>query len=200
LVVDTLLDASSAGLKRIKGNHFNQGTAANRPTWRTGPKPYLEFDGVNDSLLTPKWKPAGAATVAVACRHNAVATGAALAGGSAAGNKRLRLSLSATGRAELAYNAQFQNFGGPSKLGQDIVMIATYDAAGADFYVDGVLMGTIVEAPAMDGFGDTTSLGAIGGGASNFWSGNLYGALALSRRVTPSEVNLINNTLRNRIP
>jgi hypothetical protein len=198
--VDTLFAASSGSFKRIKGNHFNQGTVANRPTWRGGDRPYLEFDGVNDSLLTPKWKPGPAGTVAAAFRHNAVATGTAFAGGIATGNKRLRLSLSATGRPELAYNDQFQNFGLPSSLGQDVVLVATYDAAGADFYVNGVMVGNIAIAPNMDGTGDITSLGAIAGGASNFLSGNLYGAMAMSRRASVSEVALINNSLRSRIP
>ncbi len=198
--VDTLFVASSGTMKRIVGNHFTQATAANRPVWKTGAKPYLQFDGSNDCLLTPGWKPGQAATVAVAFRHNAAAAGYAFGAGTATGNKRLRLGIDATGRPELSYNDQFVKGSASNFAGVDVVLIATYDATGYALYLDGVQVATAALAPNMDGTGGQTCLGSTDGGGSSFLSGNVYAALALNRRATPAEIANINATLRNRIP
>jgi hypothetical protein len=198
--VDTLFTASSGSLKRIIGNHFNQGTAANRPAWRAGAKPYLQLDGTNDCLLNPGWKPGQACTVGIAFRHNAAVSGTAFGAGQASGNRRLRLSLSASGRPELAYNDQFLAPVVTNRQGQDVVLIVTYDASGYAFYIDGVLVASAALAPNMDGTGGSTCLGALDGGSSNFIQGNIYGAIALDKRVTEDQVLQITNQLRNRIP
>jgi hypothetical protein len=198
--VDTLFTASSGSMKRIIGNHFNQTTLANRPAWREGAKPYLQFDGSNDCLLNPGWKPGQACTVGVAFRHNAAASASAFGGGTATGNKRLRLGLSASGRVELTYNDQFIAPVTANRQGQDVVAVVTYDVNGYEYYIDGVLVASAALAPNMDGTGGSTALGSLDNGGSGLLQGNLYGAIALDKRVTPDQVLQITNQLRNRIP
>lgn len=188
---------SPPSFKLLPGNHALQATTTKRPLWKANSgKPYLNFDGTDD-FVQQVYVPGAAGTVAVA--FNAANLDAiALGGGTATGNKRLRVGLANTsGRPRIVFNdSTDQNIGANvDRRSTDVLIALTWDATGWAAYLDGAASptGSAATVPNHDGAGSGFALGSLESGGSNFMNGRCYAALARSVRSTPSEIALINS-------
>lgn len=175
------------------GNNSIQATAANRPLWKTNSgKPYLQFDGVNDILVSP-FLPGAAVTLAMA--FNNATTGGILMGGGSTPNNRAYLQIDGSGRLGGGFGSQAVGtiFGGSSTLNVNHVGILTANASAVTVYVDGsqVYTGASAGSPV----GGTGTIGIGGFNNSNVpasWSNTrVFSVLGLNRVVTAAEVSLI---------
>ena len=175
-----------------KGNNATQATTTKRPLYKTNSgKPYLSFDGTDDTLQSPFVMTNGM-TIAAAFRAtnlNAVPVGAA-----AAGSTRCRIQTNAvTGALQFAWGGDGAiDPTSPSDIrNQDHVVVLTGDATSREGWMDGgqVMTGASSGAPATQ----PVALGAsnANGTPGQYLTGNLYAALAINRRVTASEIALI---------
>jgi len=190
---------SAISCKLVPGNHAPQATTTKRPLWNAnGGKPYLAPDASDDALVTPFLPPA-ACTLAVACRFPATdATGrVVIGGGSSAGSKRCFIGKNDTsGKAAVGWGSEtlVTNSGFGADLGvADHVIILTGDAVTRDLWIDNALVDSRAPTGGPDGTGGGLALACFNnnGVQGQFMGGRLYSALALNRRVTPSEIAII---------
>lgn len=175
-------------------------TASNdgyRPVWiANSGKPYLKPDGSDDRLDTGFLPNAGGngLTLAVAARVD-VDVGAILGGGTTVGNKRAFLALTGGGLASFGWGTTVTVAG--NLLGQDITMLMTGDGAGRRGWVNGVEVSLAAPSGAPDGTGGGITLGAYnnGGLPASYLNGRIYGAVALNRKLTASEITLVNTNM-----
>lgn len=186
-------------IREVPGNHALQATAANRPLWKANAgKPYLLFDGTNDTLGTP-YIPSSSGTAAVAFRSiTSGATQYGLGGGDATGNKRCRIGVASDGRAIFIFNG---GAGGAdvvitgNRTNLDTIMIATWNASGRELYLNGTLVLADSLAALFDGVGNGFRIGSGEGGA-DVMNGRVDAALVLNRRATPAEIQQITAEFR----
>ncbi len=181
--------------KLIAGNHALQSVNTGfRPFWKANsPKPYLSFDGTDDRLVT-SFNPGAACTLAVAARITSGLTWA-LGGGDSAGNRRAYLGLDTNGKAGGAWGANGSNiiFGGNDLRGTDAVLIMSADASTVDLYAQGSPVYTGAASGSASGATSPIALGAYNnaGTPGGFITGREYAALAINRKITASEADLI---------
>lgn len=175
-------------LKRVPDNHALNATSTQRPLYKTNSgKPYLNFDGTDDRLVSP-FIPTTAGTVAAAFRASN-ASAIAIGGGTSTGNKRLRIGLDASGVPKIVFNASSDIVIGASDArNADTIIALTWDATGWEAWLNGVLVASAATAPLMDGTGNGCAIGSLEGGTSAYLSGRVYTALGTNDRVTPSEI------------
>lgn len=185
-----------------KGKNATQGTTTKRPLWKENSgKPYLSLDGTDDSLGSTFVPGAGAAaTIAFAGRIN-TASRLMLGGGISGLSQRCNLGINAAGAAAAGWGAHniTNIFGGGDIRGLDKVVLLTADANSVDLYVDGVQVYSAAPSGSVSGSVIALSVGANNdsGTVGSFVPGNLYGALALNRRVTAAEIALITSQFRS---
>jgi len=183
-------------VKLVPGNHALQATSTKRPLWKANSgKPYLNFDGTDDTLQTP-YIPAAAGTMAVAFK-TAGTTTYALGGGGATGNKRVRVGLGTGGRAEFLFNTSTATFDAVDHRNTDLILCQTWGGGVHRTYVDGTLLLEEAVAANMDGVGSAFALGSAEGGGSNFLTGSISAALVRSAISTPGEIAIITNNFRS---
>lgn len=178
----------------------NNGTATNdgfRPLWiANSGKPYLQPDGTDDRLSTDFLANAGGAglTLAFAGRISADLR-AAIGGGDSATNKRAFLALTNGGLVSFGWGTSVTV--GTSRIGQDITVLMTGDGSGRRGWVNGVEVSLVAPTGAPDGTGGSVTLCAYNnaGVPSSFQTGRLYGALAIDRKLTETEIVSVNTRL-----
>lgn len=184
------LAITDVSMKELPGNHAVQATGTQRPLWKANSgKPYLNFDGTDDRLVTP-FIPTVACSIFAAFRGS-FASLAVMGGGVSTGNKRCALYLGTNGRAALSWGAEGNaEYGAVDLRGTDHVAILTGDGTSRALWVDGILIDERAPTGGPDGTGGGVALGAYNNngtpvniGASR---GHAYGAL--NRRVTPAEI------------
>ena len=185
---------SAFSCKLVPGNHAIQATTTKRPLWTANAgKPYLLFDGVDDTLVSA-FSPTAAMTMA--CAFNTPTISAMMiGGGDSAGNRRAFLSLDASGLLSGGWGTHTQTtiFGGADIRSTDHVGLLTADAATADLYLDGALIYSAASSGTGSGGTGAMALGSFNnGGTPASWSNaREYAALALNRRVNQGEIALI---------
>jgi hypothetical protein len=199
--VDLTLDIRAPSMKKVAGNHALQATNNGyRLIYKDNSgKPYLLPDGVDDGMLTSFNPPATAGALAVAVRGNTgtVTTGFALGGGASASANRFRIGLDNNGLFSIGWGAESANLATGDLRGADHVLLLTGDASSRDAWLDGVLVSSAAPTGAPGGT-SSVALGAWNnGGLGNFFSGRIYSAMALNRRVTPAEIALITSKFRS---
>lgn len=194
------VDFDNVSCKLIDGNHALQSTTGARPLYKpNGGKPYLVFDGSDDHVLTP-WKPSAATTLAIAGR-SVYASGFLMGGGSSGTSKRCFIGLDASGKAGFGWGTD--NYVAGSGYGSDVrdqdhVFILTGDGAARELWLDGVQLVSAPPNGGPDGSGGGVALGAYNNNGTILpGTARAYGALALNRRVTPSEIALITSKFRS---
>lgn len=189
-----VVDVYVPQIKLLTGNHALQATGTQRPLWRANSgKPYLSHDGGDDRLISP-FIPTTACTLAIAVQFPATDASARImiGGGASTGNKRCLLGKNGTnGTVAAGWGTETI---GSLALGADLgtsdhVLLLTGDGVSRDVWVDGVLLDSRAPTGGPDGTGGGLALGAYNnaGSMSTFCAGRLYAALALNRRVTPTE-------------
>jgi len=192
------LTISSITAQLVTGNHAIQATGVQRPVYKPNSgKPYLLTDGSDDCLVTP-FKPTVAVTVALAARFTSAAATAFLVGGGAIGTgKRCRIGIDTSGNLSYGFGASYATTTGI--LNADRVFVLTGDASTREIWMDGAQVDSGATTSVFDGTGGGLTLGSNndGGTPGLFAAGRIYGALAINRRVTASEIALITSKFRS---
>lgn len=185
-------------MKKVAGNHGSQTTSSARPFYKPNSgKPYLLFDGSDDTLITP-FKPTTAMTFAAAFQPTN-ANSFAIGGGDSANNRRALIGTDVSGKARMAWGNISNYFPGDRVISNtDCVLLGVGDATSMSLYLNGELLGTQA-ATGPSGATTGIALGSYnnGGTPSNFMSGRIYGALAINRVATASEIAMITAKLRS---
>jgi hypothetical protein len=186
----------------VAGNHGSQASGAARPFYKPNSgKPYLLFDGSDDTLRTPFLPPA-ALTMAVAF-NSATGNAALIGGGDSATNRRAFMGLNSLGYLGGGWGTHsFANIvatAGVDIRNSDRVGLMTADANSVDLYLDGALVYSGAPSGSPSGNTSPIALGCInnGGTPASFSAMRDYAALALNRRVTPAEIALITSRFRS---
>ena len=138
--------------------------------------------------------------MALACR---ITKGAAfvgmLGGGNSTGNKRAFIGLDASGFLTVGWGTSVTETSPVDRSGADAVIVVTGDGVSREVYLNGAVLTFAAMSGGPDGTGGALALGAYNnnGTPQNWAGGNLYAALALNRRVTPSEIAGITSILRS---
>ena len=196
----SVIDAVSC--KSVSGNHAWQTTSGSRPTWQANSgNPYINFDGVDDGLLTPLLPVAASMTIAACFR--AGGPGQNIIGAVDASVNRSYLGIGNAGGASNCFGAgwgsQNQNtiFGGTSIVGTDVVGLFRANASTVELWLNG----TRVYGPKPPaGTPNTTiplSLGCrnYNGTLDSFLTGKIYRAVAVQRFITDSMIVPLMQTL-----
>lgn len=174
-----------------KGRNATQATTTKRPLWKDNSgKPYLAFDGSDDSLNSA-FIPTANLTLAVAARlTKGAGTQIIMGGGATTGNKRAYIGMSSTGVILAGWGAGIGDGTATDRSGQDVVVIMTGDGTGRDLWINGTQVTIAAPTGAPDGTGGGVALGAFSdnGSIGSFAAVTFYAGLALNRRATPSEI------------
>lgn len=202
LVGSTVLNAKNyfdnVSIKAIPGRHALQATAANRPFWKANAgKPYLSLDGLNDSLIPPFYPLASGTGLSMAAAFNANVAAAAncvIGGGTPTGDKRAMIGLTGAGSLSVGWGTEIAETVPVDRRNANHVLLMTGDASGRDVWFDGQNVTSLFAASVgmPDGTGGALTLGGrqntVGGGPDRLFTGNIPAALAVNRRVTPTEI------------
>lgn len=177
-------------IKAVPGNHALQATTGNRPLWKANAgKPYLLFDGSNDTEITP-FLPTTALMLAAAARFTG-ADDIVLGGGSGAGSTRAVVGVNASGFPSFGWgSAAFNHASYPVDIrNTDRVLVLEGDASRVRLWMDGVV---IMDEASTGNPGGTTGV-ALGSWnnadtPSNFFTGNLHAAVGRNQRPTETEI------------
>lgn len=189
---------SGISTRPVPGNHALQATAANRPLWKANAgKPYLLFDGANDSVTPPFYPMATGTGLTMAAAFNANVAAAAncvIGGGTPTGDKRAFFGLSGVGALAVGWGTEIAETVPVDRRGANHVVVVTGDVSGRDVWLDNVNVTSLFSAVsgAPDGTGGALTLGGrqntVGGGPDRLFTGNIAAAVAINRRVTPAEI------------
>lgn len=194
------LRIGAPSLKLVPGNHALQATTTKRPLWKAnGGKPYLNFDGTDDTLISP-FLPTAAMTMACAF-NSATAGGILIGGGDSAGGHWAYLSLSGSGVLSGGWGVQNLTtiFGGANVLNANHVGILVADAVSVDLYLDGAPIYTAAPSGSPSGGTGGMALASFNdaGTPSTFSNSEIFGAIALNRRATLAEIALITSKFQS---
>ena len=192
-----IAEGGYAGPSAVPGNHATQAIGAAKPKWQAGPKPFLLYDGIDDLTNVPGLVSGASGTIVSAFRATAgiAATQAMIAGGTFSGNKRCRLALTATGLPSFVFNDQIISLPGSSDIrGTDVVMIQTWGNGRRRCYLSTYSDPLVIDEARvanMDGAGSSYKIGSLEGGASDFFSGRIYGTLIRSVETANADIRNI---------
>lgn len=195
-------------IKRVPGNHAAQSTAARRPTYRAPSQlpPSLQLDGSDDALL-PLFRPMVSGTgLTMAMAFYVTDTSGSqnqriiMGGGDAAA--RATIIIGSTGSLGIGWGTQVNRGGAVQDLRNGWhVIIVTGESSNRSIWLDGKnITSEFAAASGTPGTGGPIVLGgrqtAVGGAVDQNMTGNISAALALDRRVTEQEINLITTEFR----
>lgn len=193
----TYVDFDNLSVKAISGNHGYQTTGGSRPLWRSnGGRPYLQFDGTDDCLVTGMTS-SGLSGVTLIAKFTVGASGAVRSVVGGGTGDRLRLSVDSSGQlaAGIGGHGEATIFRSGSLVGQTGVGAVTADGSTVKLYWNGVqaysaaqLATFVTTVPIAVGAYNNTGTPGV------FFNSNIYAAAAVSRVLSAAEIMTVSNT------
>ena len=163
-------------------NMADYGGSTTRPLWNSGAgKPYLAFDGTNDTLVANLTAPvdgSGQVYVAVSGYFNSVAVDSVIASLLIGADGFVSIySFGGNSLAQVAGTGTVNNEGGPALTSATpCVLIATMTTSAAEMFLDNATNGSTALSASRTTGGGVFYAGSIDGG-SQFFAGRIYGAV-----------------------
>ena len=182
-------DGQPVGLaldKSGNGNHASQATATARQLYRTdGARHWLEFDGVDDSLVIASYPVivAGKHSAGISGRNTGVGLQMYLDSDSYVGGSRLTQNLrtqSLVPESISFVGTEDFNDPGPATVANTDVVLTQVSASTVEVFNNGVSNGPTTPTGTLNSGGRFVTIGSRTGGAQNFLTGRIYALVQIA--------------------